>query len=268
MEVFPTLPHQSRCLNFHVSGPMTLLKGPLNNINLDVRGNTLLVVTGPVGSGKSSLLHAISGELLKSSGILKVWGSIAYVSQSAWIFSGTVRDNILFGQEYSEKKYQKIICACALLDDMAKFPQGDLSQLGERVVSLSGGQKARVSLARAVYYDADIYLLDDPLSAVDNKIGKHIFESCILGLLGDRLNILVTHHLQYANQADYILVLEGGTITKSGTFKEMQLDSEFCNAFAQYENEAVVDDIAPEKERYLHLNITVFNPLSAMGGLV
>ena len=229
--------------------------GPLNKVNIDIHGNSLLAVTGPVGSGKSSLLQAISGELLLSSGKLQVKGNIAYVSQSAWIFSGTVRDNILFGNEYGEEKYQKVIIACALVDDMAKFPKGDLTQLGERGVSLSGGQKARVSLARAVYYDADIYLLDDPLSAVDNKVGKHILENCILGLLGDRLKIFLTHHLQYTNRADYIVVLKEGIIAKSGTFQQMQLDSDFSNAFAQYDNGAVVDEIVPEAERYLQLQV-------------
>lgn len=223
--------------------------GPLNNINIDIHGNTLLAVTGPVGSGKSSFLQAISGELLVTSGEVKVTGDIAYVSQSAWIFSGTVRDNILFGKEYDEEKYQKVLSACALIDDMAKFPKGDLTQLGERGVSLSGGQKARVSLARAVYYEADVYLLDDPLSAVDNKVGKHIFENCLLGLLGDCLKILVTHQLQYTNKADYIVVLEGGIITKRGTFQQMQLDSDFSSAFSQYDNKAVVDEIAPQPER-------------------
>ena len=206
-------------------------------------------MTGPVGSGKSSLLHAISGEILVASGKVEVEGKIAYVSQSAWIFSGTVRDNILFGNEFKEEKYQRVINACALKDDMTKFPQGDLTQLGERGVSLSGGQKARVSLARAVYYDAEIYLLDDPLSAVDNKVGKHIFEKCIRGLLSDRLKILVTHQLQYTNKADYIVVLKGGTIAQSGTFDQMQLDADFSSAFAQYDNKAVVDEIAPETER-------------------
>ena len=142
-----------------------------------------------------------------------------------------------------------MINACALKDDMTKFPQGDLTQLGERGVSLSGGQKARVSLARAVYYDAEVYLLDDPLSAVDNKVGKHIFEKCIRGLLSDRLKILVTHQLQYTNKADYIVVLKGGTIAQSGTFDQMQLDADFSSAFAQYDNKAVVDEIAPEAER-------------------
>ena len=181
-----------------------------------------------------------------AAGKVQVEGKISYVSQSAWIFSGTVRDNILFGNEFKEEKYQRVINACALKDDMTKFPQGDLTQLGERGVSLSGGQKAQVSLARAVYYDAQVYLLDDPLSAVDNKVGKRIFEKCIRGLLSDRLKI---HQLQYTNKADYAVVLKGGTITKSSTFDQMQLDADFSSAFAQYDNKAVVDESAPEAER-------------------
>ena len=114
---------------------------------------------------------------------------------------------------------------------------------------MSGGQKAQVSLARAVYYDAQVYLLDDPLSAVDNKVGKRIFEKCIRGLLSDRLKILVTHQLQYTNKADYAVVLKGGTIAKSSTFDQMQLDADFSSAFAQYDNKAVVDESAPEAER-------------------
>uniref|UniRef100_A0A8C7JIE4 Multidrug resistance-associated protein 4 n=1 Tax=Oncorhynchus kisutch TaxID=8019 RepID=A0A8C7JIE4_ONCKI len=156
----------------------------------------------------SSLLSTILGELTPDKGVVKFKGELTYASQQPWIFPGTIRSNILFGKALHPQKYERVLRACALKRDMELLPDGDLEVIGDRGATLSGGQKARVSLARAVYQDADIYLLDDPLSAVDAEVGKHLFEQCICGLLRKKPRILVTHQLQYLKAADQILVLK------------------------------------------------------------
>uniref|UniRef100_A0A667ZZN8 Cystic fibrosis transmembrane conductance regulator n=1 Tax=Myripristis murdjan TaxID=586833 RepID=A0A667ZZN8_9TELE len=180
----------------------------LQNVSLTVKPHQLLAVIGPVGAGKSSLLSSILGELPHDKGVLKVKGQLTYASQQPWVFPGTIRSNILFGKELNTQKYEKVLKACALKRDLELLPDGDLTLIGDRGATLSGGQKARVNLARAVYQDADIYLLDDPLSAVDAEVGRHLFEQCICGLLKNKPRILVTHQLQYLKAADQILVLK------------------------------------------------------------
>lgn len=140
----------------------------LEDLNLEIKKGKLYAVIGMVGSGKSSFLSAILGEITLTEGQIKLNGNISYASQEAWVFGSSVRQNILFGQPYERHRYQKVIKACALLRDFKQFPQGDLTIVGERGSSLSGGQKARINLARALYRQSDIYLLDDPLSAVSN----------------------------------------------------------------------------------------------------
>uniref|UniRef100_A0A3B4YWW6 Cystic fibrosis transmembrane conductance regulator n=1 Tax=Seriola lalandi dorsalis TaxID=1841481 RepID=A0A3B4YWW6_SERLL len=180
----------------------------LQNISLSLNSNQLLAVIGPVGAGKSSLLSSILGELPNEKGMLKVKGQLTYAAQQPWVFPGTIRSNILFGKELNPQKYERVIRACALKRDLELLPDGDLTLIGDRGATLSGGQKARVNLARAVYQDADIYLLDDPLSAVDAEVGRHLFEQCICGLLKNKPRILVTHQLQYLKAANQILVLK------------------------------------------------------------
>ncbi|XP_077392260.1 ATP-binding cassette sub-family C member 4-like isoform X4 [Festucalex cinctus] len=194
----------------------------LQNVSFTVRPDQLLAVIGPVGSGKSSLLSAILGELSQESGVVKVRGDLTYTSQQPWILSGTIRSNILFGKELNRFKYDRVLRACALKRDMTLLPGGDLAPVGDRGANLSGGQKARVSLARAVYQDADIYLLDDPLSAVDTEVGKHIFEECICGLLRNKPRVLVTHQLQYLQAAHEIVVLKEGQMVAKGSYRELQ----------------------------------------------
>ncbi|XP_069389413.1 ATP-binding cassette sub-family C member 4 isoform X1 [Paralichthys olivaceus] len=194
----------------------------LQNVSFTVRPEQLLAVIGPVGAGKSSLLSAILGELSQESGVVKVKGSLTYTSQQPWILPGTIRSNILFGKELNPKKYDRVLRACALKRDMDLLPGGDLAMVGDRGANLSGGQKARVSLARAVYQDADIYLLDDPLSAVDAEVGRHLFEECICGLLRKKPRVLVTHQLQYLKAADHIVVLKEGQMVAQGTYSELQ----------------------------------------------
>uniref|UniRef100_A0A8C7MYR0 Multidrug resistance-associated protein 4 n=1 Tax=Oncorhynchus kisutch TaxID=8019 RepID=A0A8C7MYR0_ONCKI len=191
----------------------------LQNLSFTLRSEQLLAVIGPVGAGKSSLLSTILGELTPDKGVVKFKGELTYASQQPWIFPGTIRSNILFGKALHPQKYERVLRACAL---KRLLPDGDLEVIGDRGATLSGGQKARVSLARAVYQDADIYLLDDPLSAVDAEVGKHLFEQCICGLLRKKPRILVTHQLQYLKAADQILVLKEGHMVARGTFTELQ----------------------------------------------
>ncbi|KAL1513420.1 hypothetical protein ABEB36_002837 [Hypothenemus hampei] len=179
----------------------------LENINMDVGSHELAVIIGPVGSGKTTLLHGILGELTAQSGTIQVNGKMSYASQDPWLFVGSVRQNIIFGQPFDARRYQKIVKVCQLQRDLALFPHGDNTIVGERGVSLSGGQRARINLARAVYKDADIY--NDPLSAVDAHVGRRMFEECITGYLKDKCVVLVTHQLQYLK-------------THSGTYKEIQ----------------------------------------------
>ncbi|XP_076064714.1 multidrug-Resistance like Protein 1 isoform X2 [Oratosquilla oratoria] len=217
----------------------------LNGINVRVKDGSLVAVVGTVGSGKSSLCSAILGEMEKSSGRVNVKGSVAYVPQQAWIQNCTLQDNILFGKSLDKEKYSSVVQACALQADLEMLPGGDKTEIGEKGINLSGGQKQRVSLARAVYNDADIYLLDDPLSAVDSHVGKHIFEHVIgpTGVLKGRTRILVTHGLTYLHNVDHIIVLKNGSISEQGTYNElMEKKGEFQEFLIQYLSENQEDE--------------------------
>ncbi|CAM4620699.1 unnamed protein product [Leuciscus chuanchicus] len=200
----------------------TLDAPTLQNLSFTVKPGQLLAVIGPVGAGKSSLLSSVLGELPAEKGVIRVKGELTYASQQPWVFPGTIRSNILFGKELQPQRYERVLKACALKRDMELLPDGDLTVIGDRGATLSGGQKARVNLARAVYQDADIYLLDDPLSAVDAEVGRHLFEHCICGILKEKPRILVTHQLQFLKAADQILVLKEGHMVASGTYSELQ----------------------------------------------
>lgn len=192
----------------------------LVNINLIIPRGNLIAIVGNVGSGKSSLISAILGEIPKMSGELNIDGKIAYVSQQAWIQNATVRDNIVFGKIYEKSFYQRVIESCALEADFKILAAGDLTEVGEKGLNLSGGQKLRISLARAVYNNADIYLLDDPLSAVDCDVGNHIFEKIIgpRGLLKSKTRIFVTHGITFLSQADEVVLMENGCIKTRGSY--------------------------------------------------
>lgn len=199
----------------------------LQDIDLDVKKGELIALIGRVGDGKSSLLGAILGEMTRSDGSVTLRGEVAYFSQSSWILSATVKDNIVFGHRFDKQFYEQVLDACALRQDLAVLPSGDMTEVGEKGVSLSGGQKARISLARAVYARADIYLLDDPLAAVDSHVGRHIFDKVIgpNGLLSSKARILCTNAVTFLPQADQIISLRRGIVLERGTYEEAMNDS-------------------------------------------
>lgn len=194
----------------------------LRNISFQVKRGQLVAVVGSVGAGKSSLLSALLGEMLLNSGKVSVTGSIAFCDQRPWILNDTVENNVLFGKDYDEDRFDVALYAANLEDDIAILPGGVNTQIGERGINLSGGQKARVALARAVYADADIYLLDDPLSAVDAHVGQFLFHECICNTLRDKTRILVTHQIHNLPHCDLVVIMEAGEIKAAGSYEELQ----------------------------------------------
>ncbi|XP_063833055.1 ATP-binding cassette subfamily C member 4 [Ostrinia nubilalis] len=197
-------------------GPVTL-----RNVNITVPKGKLCAIIGSVGSGKSSILHLLLNELRSTCGKIYLSGPLSYASQEPWLFVATVRQNILFGLPYNSKKYKEVVRVCALQKDFQQFPHGDQTLVGERGASLSGGQRARINLARAVYRQAEVYLLDDPLSAVDAHVGRQLFDECIGGYLRHTTRVLVTHQLHYLKAADYIVILNNGAVDAKGTYDEL-----------------------------------------------
>ncbi|GAV90679.1 ABC_tran domain-containing protein/ABC_membrane domain-containing protein [Cephalotus follicularis] len=190
--------------------------------NLKIMKGCKVAVCGPVGSGKSSLLCAILGEIPRISGAgVKVNGRKAYVPQSSWIQTGTVRENVLFGKDMNKAFYEDVMDGCALNHDIGEWNDGDLSIVGERGMNLSGGQKQRIQLARAVYSDSDVYLLDDPFSAVDAHTGTHLFKKCLMQLLSTKTVIYATHQLEFLDAADFVLVMQDGMIVQSGKYEDL-----------------------------------------------
>ncbi|KAI4485478.1 hypothetical protein M0804_006983 [Polistes exclamans] len=209
----------------------------LTRINLSIEPASLVAIVGQVGSGKSSLLQIILEELPVQEGFLKISGKVAYVSQQPWIFASSIRQNILFGHIMDKSRYKKTIQVCQLNEDIASFPHGDKTIVGERGISLSGGQRARINLARAVYANADIYLLDDPLSAVDARVSRRILEDCICGYLKDKTRILVTHQLQFLKSADQVIAMQNGSIQTRGDFNMLEASGVDFTKFLMGEKE-------------------------------
>ncbi|GLD66489.1 canalicular multispecific organic anion transporter 1, partial [Lates japonicus] len=211
----------------------------LKDVSLDIKPGQLVAVVGAVGAGKSSLMSALLGEMHSTKGFINIQGSLAFVPQQAWIQNATLRDNILFGSPHEERRFQEVIQACALGPDLELLAGGDLTEIGEKGINLSGGQKQRVSLARAAYSQADIYLLDDPLSAVDSHVGKHLFDKVIgpSGLLKDKTRILVTHGVSFLPFVDEIVVLQDGVVTEIGSYNSLRASrgafSEFLDTYAK-----------------------------------
>uniref|UniRef100_A0A8C1PD89 ATP-binding cassette, sub-family C (CFTR/MRP), member 2 n=1 Tax=Cyprinus carpio TaxID=7962 RepID=A0A8C1PD89_CYPCA len=205
----------------------------LKNVSLDIKPGRLVAVVGAVGSGKTSLISALLGELHSLKGRINIKGSVAFVPQQAWIQNATVMDNILFGSNLDEERYRSVVDACALGPDLDLLPGRDQTEIGEKGINLSGGQKQRVSLARAVYSSADVYLLDDPLSAVDSHVGKHLFERVIgpKGLLKDKTRILVTHGISFLPYVDEIVVLVNGVVSEVGSYDGLRASK---GAFSEF----------------------------------
>nr|WDD38969.1 ABC transporter C family member 3 [Fagopyrum tataricum] len=197
------------------------LKAGLRDINLTIRPGEKMAICGEVGSGKSTFLAAILGEMPNIQGTVQVFGKIAYVPQTAWIQTGTIRENILFGSTMDEHRYQQTLESCSLLKDLELIPYGDMTEIGERGINLSGGQKQRIQLARALYHNADIYLLDDPFSAVDAQTATNLFNEYVMEALSSKTVLLVTHQVDFLPAFDNILLMSDGEIHKVGSYNEL-----------------------------------------------
>uniref|UniRef100_A0A2I3HGR9 ATP binding cassette subfamily C member 5 n=1 Tax=Nomascus leucogenys TaxID=61853 RepID=A0A2I3HGR9_NOMLE len=208
------------------------LQRTLHSIDLEIQEGKLVGICGSVGSGKTSLISAILGQMTLLEGSIAISGTFAYVAQQAWILNATLRDNILFGKEYDEERYNSVLNSCCLRPDLAILPSSDLTEIGERGANLSGGQRQRISLARALYSDRSIYILDDPLSALDAHVGNHIFNSAIRKHLKSKTVLFVTHQLQYLVDCDEVIFMKEGCITERGTHEElMNLNGDYATIF-------------------------------------
>lgn len=221
----------------------------LKGVNLTVRKGEFVCIIGEIGSGKSSLINALMADLIYASdqtiedigeqkvdessiqelfdrskrhGVIQVSGSVSYVQQVPWIQNKTLRDNILFGEPLDEDKYNATIEKCQLVSDFEQLDGGDLTEIGEKGINLSGGQKARVSLARAVYAEKDIILMDDPISALDANTKKKIFDEVFLDELKDKTRILVTHAVDFLDKVDRIIIMDHCKIKYAGTYEELK----------------------------------------------
>ncbi|TPX30915.1 homogentisate 1,2-dioxygenase [Synchytrium microbalum] len=232
----------------------------LRDLTFEIKRGSLVAIVGSVGSGKSSLLQAIVGEMRRVTGEYGVEGTVGYCAQQSWIQNCTLKDNILFGLPFDVDRYQQVIKDCSLERDLEILPGGDETEIGERGINISGGQKQRVNLARCTYFDSDITLLDDPLSAVDSHVGKALFDNCIMGALRNKTRILVTHALHFVPNADHIIVMDGGRIAEQGTFQELMAlqDGIFREDFLQYGG--VEDDVHEEDINLMELPTQVSTP--------
>lgn len=210
----------------NLSWEMNPSKPTLRNINIGIQPGEKVAICGEVGSGKSTLLAAILGEVPYVEGTVEVSGTIAYVSQTAWIQTGSIRDNILFGSGMDELRYQETLRRCSLVKDLELLPFADMTEIGERGVNLSGGQKQRIQLARALYQDADIYLLDDPFSAVDAHTATSLFKEYILEGLSGKTVLLVTHQVDFLPAFHCCLLMADGQILQSGSYHELLASSQ------------------------------------------
>lgn len=225
----------------------------LQSINLRISKGSFVAIVGSVGSGKSSLLSALLGEMECVRGHVRISSThadTAYVAQQAWIQNTSLKNNILFGSSYNSIKYERVVHACALGLDISYLPGGDETEIGEKGINLSGGQKQRVSLARACYTEADVYFLDDPLSAVDAHVAKHLFDNVLsskTGILRSKTRILVTSRLGLLPLVDNIIVLDNGRISEMGTYEDLKSsENEFSELMEQLETSFGGDDSEEE----------------------
>ncbi|KAL8749541.1 MAG: hypothetical protein Q9184_006768 [Pyrenodesmia sp. 2 TL-2023] len=221
----------------------------LEGVDFILGRNELVAVIGGVGSGKSSLLAAIAGDMRRTKGEVTLGGSRAFCPQYAWIQNATVRDNVVFGKDYERRWYDEVVDACALRPDLDMLPHGDMTEIGERGITVSGGQKQRLNIARAIYFDTDLVLMDDPLSAVDAHVGRHIFDNAICGLLKDKCRILATHQLHVLSRCDRIIWMQEGHIETIDTFDNlMHHNKDFQKMMASTAQEEKQDDDSSEDE--------------------
>ncbi|KZO92802.1 ABC transporter [Calocera viscosa TUFC12733] len=210
----------------------------MRDVRLEIPRGQLCAVVGAVGSGKSSLLQGLIGEMRKLEGDVTFGGSVGYCSQTAWIQNATVRDNIIFGQPFEEKRYWNAVRDACLEADLEMLPNYDFTEVGERGISLSGGQKQRINIARSIYYGSDIVLLDDPLSALDAHVGKAVFHGAIQGALAGKTRVLVTHALHFLPYVDYVITMVDGVIAERGTYRElMGHDGDFARFVREFGSE-------------------------------
>ena len=233
----------------------------IRDISLQIKKGSKVGIVGDVGSGKSSIIAALLGQIRQVKGeTVKVYGTTAYMSQEAWLLNITLRENILFGKNMDPARYKEVIRVSGLQRDLTLLIAGDQTEIAERGANLSGGQRQRVSLARSIYYDADIVLLDDPLSAVDQHVGRLIFEECFQKHLKEKTVICAINQLQYLEQLDYIVFVQDGTVYAQGTYKEIMAT---CERFSTLVNSHVAD--GGEEEEDLDagapMNVKDFNPL-------
>ncbi|XP_010737268.3 multidrug resistance-associated protein 5 [Larimichthys crocea] len=222
----------------------------LHRIDLRIKRGSLIGVCGGVGSGKSSLLSALLGQMTLLEGNVAVTGGFAYVSQQAWILNDSLKENILFGNDYDQDKYHAALEACCLLPDLTELPYGDMTEIGERGANLSGGQRQRVSLARALYSDRPILLLDDPLSAVDACVGSHVFHKAIRGVAKDKTVLFVTHQLQYLSECDHVILMKDGQIAEYGTHAQlMGKERDYAALFNSMQQENLVKENLKNKQQ-------------------
>jgi len=226
----------------------------LKDINIRIKKGSLTAIVGTVGSGKSSLINAIIGEMKREAGRVIIGGTYSYCSQKAWICNATVRENIILGKPYDKERYDIAVENCSLLHDFELFSNGDLTEMSERGANLSGGQKQRINLARAVYDDSDVVFMDDPLSAVDAHVSRFLFDNCICGVLKDKTRVLVTHQLHLLPDVDHVIVMKNGRIEEQGEYKElMQKNGELYRLMKAYgdvdsESDGSLDKISEDEE--------------------
>ena len=215
-----------------------ILRTQIKNINISIKKGEFVGIIGEVGSGKSSLLQAILNNMtvvdenIEDPTKIILNGTVSYISQIPWIQNATLRKNIIFNNEYEELRYNKIIDLCELKNDLESLVGGDLTEIGEKGINLSGGQKARVAIARGIYCDNDIYLLDDPISALDSHVGQNIMKNVIMDYLKNKTRVLVTHALQYLSNCNRIIVMSNGTIKWEGSYEEL-ITKDFYNDYQQ-----------------------------------
>lgn len=255
----PSGPTSVRITNGSTRWLKNLNEYTVTEINFVANPAEMTAIVGSVGSGKSTLLNVILQELALETGTLEVNGTISYSSQEPWLFTNTIRQNILFGSKYDSQKYEEVCRVCALNDDFKLLPAGDMTMVGENGVTLSGGQRARINLARSVYRDSDVYLLDDPLSAVDVKVSEEIFKNCFKKYLKGKTVILVTNDLRFLKDCDKIYLINKGRVEKSGTYEQLKESHiYFTNSLQEQTFNHQYQDFSKKDQQTTHGESSIF----------